>query len=438
MRKRTLSIVTAIMAAANVITTTAIGGPFYESQTITISGSGPYDGLGYSTAAHNGTVISGAINVQTPDADSGAAFIYRQTPSGDWQQSAKLVPPIEGYNDSFGASVGIEDNRAIVGATWAMVPIIHEETGVPSNYHIAGGVFVFGESANGWQQLAKLTPPDPRIEYFGHTVDISGSTALATGFIRREEPWPGGSSFRMDRLTYVFEADAAGLWSLTMTLQADDSTPENNFGYDVAIEGSTIVASSPAMADDSSQSGAAYVFRRVNGLWTQTSKLTVAEATGFFGQVAIDGGRILVNGTDANGGTACLFEEISPDNWIHTATFPRSLDSIALSGDLAIVGTTGEGTGLEAGSMTVFRRSHDGSWSAIDELQSPQAMYAFGWSVAATNGQVFVGSGLNSPGALHVFSPTPEPSAVGIVATALATLGFSRRSFRPLCKAQSA
>ena len=93
------------------------------------------------------------------------------------------------------------------------------------------------------------------------------------------------SAGRTRAAAYVFVRDGSGQWSQQQKLTASDGRASDFFGtHAVAIEGNTIVVGayaqdgvSPNPADNR---GAAYIFTRSGGVWTQETKLT---APAFFG-----------------------------------------------------------------------------------------------------------------------------------------------------------
>ncbi|MDJ1498093.1 malectin domain-containing carbohydrate-binding protein [Cytophagaceae bacterium DM2B3-1] len=92
-----------------------------------------------------------------------------------------------------------------------------------------------------------------------------------------------------------------GTWSQTAKLIADDGKTNDMFGSSVAIEGTSIVVGAVHLFHQTVP-GAAYVYSLNNGSWTQQAKLTAGEAGDNFGiSVALQATTILVgaSGTDA-------------------------------------------------------------------------------------------------------------------------------------------
>ena len=99
-------------------------------------------------------------------------------------------------------------------------------------------------------------------------------------------------------------------------LTASDFVDGDEFGFSVAVAGSTIVAGSPLAAGvlpGHYHDGAVYVFVKPAGGWanaTQTAKLTGSDAGSIYElgvSVAISGDTIVAGAPYVSGGAACVF-----------------------------------------------------------------------------------------------------------------------------------
>jgi trimeric autotransporter adhesin len=134
------------------------------------------DNFGISVAISGNTVVAGA-----PDAlvgftpQQGVAYVFVKPASGwaDATQTAKLTASDGTSGDSFGLSVAVTGNTAVVGANLATVG---------ANF-AQGAAYVFVKPASGWAdgtQTAKLTAPDGAAgDRLGTSVAVSGHTAVA-------------------------------------------------------------------------------------------------------------------------------------------------------------------------------------------------------------------------------------------------------------------
>ncbi|MCE5340561.1 MAG: FG-GAP repeat protein [Planctomycetaceae bacterium] len=206
----------------------------------------------------------------------------------------------------------------------------------------------------------------------------------------------------------------AGYAWLPKKINASDGVLGDSFGCAVAVSGDWAVVG--AYADESSK-GAAYVYRRVSGAWTQQQKLTASDgaAGDCFGiSVAINGDYIIVgaNKANSNKGAAYIFHKNTSSVW---GQHKRVKVSDGLSGDLfgqsvtiygnwAAVGA--EGDNGKKGSIYIFTVSDTTSETESSRLvSSTQAASArFGCSVSMYGTRMIVGAYTeNSRGAAYFF-----------------------------------
>ncbi|MPY89097.1 MAG: hypothetical protein GEU99_14360 [Luteitalea sp.] len=243
-----------------------------------------------------------------------------------------------------------------------------------------------------WVQQAKLIAGDGSpFDFFGTSVALEGDTALVgtqpdTVF----SDSPGAA--------YVFTR-SGGVWSQQAKLVAADGAMGDFFGTSVALSGDTaLVGALAADPAGSTNQGAAYVFTRSGGVWSQQAKLIAADGAvgdSFGKSVALSGGTALVGASGANdlqGGAAYVFTR-SGEVWSQQAKLvaadgadgDRFGGSVALSGDIALVGAvyaTGDND-PDQGAAYVFTRGDDG-WSEQATLSAADGARRdeFGWSVA--------------------------------------------------------
>jgi hypothetical protein len=181
----------------------------------------------------------------------------------------------------------------------------------------------------------------------------------------------GDNSFQ--GAAYLF-AKSNGSWSEGQKLTASDGLAGDEFGYRVALSDDTLlVGAFTATVNGVVSQGAAYVFTQSNGTWSESQKLT-----------ASDGG---------------LFDNFGA--------------SVALDGNTLVVGANGatvDGNAAQ-GAVYVFTQSN-GTWTQTQKLTATDgaAYDNFGLSVALKGSIILVGSpraaiGANSgQGALYVFT----------------------------------
>lgn len=218
--------------------------------------------------------------------------------------------------------------------------------------------------------------------------------------------WP----ITIDPLVYAEEQRLEVLGAL-----GADSERGDELGSSVAIEGDLAVvgASEDSVENVLTPSGAGYVFRRIEGVWTIEAKLIASDRGRFrLGRsVAASGDTIVLCAYEA----AYVFVR-GARGWEEQARLtvdgldPASYfgDSVAISGDTIIIGAPEQGAG---GSAYVFRRAGS-SWSLQASLavSDATANQELGWAVALEGDTAVVSARGDSEfrGAAYVFTREDE------------------------------
>ena len=257
-----------------------------------------------------------------------------------------------------------------------------------------GAIYVFDQSGGAWTQSQKLTSDDgAAFDTFGDAVAFQGDTAIVGAYAAtvNDLPYQGAA--------YVFTR-SNGSWSQAQKLTSDDGTDFNYFGYSVALDGTTAFIGADLL-------GAVYVFQQSGGSWTQSQKLTGSdEGVGdIFGySVAIQGSTAFIGAYGNNGyqGAVYVFTE-SGGTWTETQklTADDGLPNtyfgyaIAVSGSTLIVGAWGTNPNGDdtRGAAYVFTESN-GTWSQAQELVADDGapFDKFGHSVAIDGTHAVIGA----------------------------------------------
>jgi hypothetical protein len=350
-----------------------------------------YDANGRDLAAHfelDGNRL--AIVVEDRSA------VYPVTIDPLLAQSTRLTAGDGAAEDYFGAALAISGNTAIVGAPRNDISADADQ----------GAAYVFIRSGGTWTQQDKLKAPLGTVgDFFGGSVAISGDTVIVGAYLDDTVANVNQGA------AYVFTR-SAGVWTQQDKLQADDGEANDLFGFSVAIDGDTVIIG--AHLNDTganANQGAAYVFTRSGGTWSQQQKLTASDPGGgdFFGiSIALDGGTSVIGASgkiergDAGAGAAYIFtlsggtwteqqkllpDVSAPDNFFGAAA--------ALSGDTALIGSFGDDIGANAdqGSAVVFVRSGS-TWTKQARLTADDgsADDKFGLSVALNGDTAVIGA----------------------------------------------
>jgi len=126
----------------------------------------------------------------------------------------------------------------------------------------SGAAYVFEPRDNQWTETARLVASDAVMgEWFGSAVAASKDIVVVGAPLAAK-----GTG-----AAYVFER-RAGAWTETAKLEASDKAPSRSFGNTVAVSERTVVVGN-SMDAGGANPGAAYVFERRGGSWTEVAKL---------------------------------------------------------------------------------------------------------------------------------------------------------------------
>jgi hypothetical protein len=237
------------------------------------------------------------------------AWNLRTAPAqAQFVQTAKLIamgavaqpaPPADGggyYPVQVGYSVSLSGDgaTAIVGGPgdwWGMKPGIFD-----------GAAWVWTYSNGNWGSGTILIAVDGAGAQQGFSVALSGdgNTAIVGGPLDNNN---AGAAWVWTR--------SGGVWTQQQKLIAADAIGPATQGFSVALsgDGNTAIAGGPL---DNNIAGAAWVWTRSGGVWTQQQKLIAADAVGLAGQ----GGSVTLSG---DGNTAI----IGGRPWTITKLAPR-------------------------------------------------------------------------------------------------------------------
>ena len=382
-----------------------------QTQRLMASDGAADDEFGYALAVDGTRAVVGAFRDDTDTRTStGSAYVFELV-DGDWTQTAQLHRLNPGTDDRFGFSVALDGDRALVGAL-GVDP--------PSGFD-GGAVFVFEQSGGTWRQTAMLQGrATGTLDQFGYSLSLDGDRALIGA------PQENSAGRIRTGAAYVYELQG-GTWVEAARLEAADAESDDEFGSAVALRGERALIGAPGIT--TRYAGAAYVFERDGGTWSQTARLESSDNSGFdlFGSsVAVSGRRVLIGaefdrtGAGEKAGSAYVFE-YGGAKWEQTAklTAPNGapLDlfgaSVSLDGPRALVGApfrdAENPVQEDVGAAYVFALS-GGAWipAAVLRATDGDESDRFGTSVALVGSRAFVGA----PEWRQFFPPGTEPGAV--------------------------
>ena len=315
------------------------GATWHQEAYIKASNASASDQFGYALALDGNTLVvstpaedsnlSGVTNGTASSANNattnaGAAYVYVRDSGGTWTQQAFLKAADPLASDSFGIASAIHGDTIAIGASGedANVTGVINGTGGSANAAAsgAGAAYIFQRTGGSWVQQAYVKAANTGSgDQFGESISIHGDTLLI-----------GASSEGSDQTTvtmgtgatadnsasyagaaYVYKR-TANTWVAQAFLKPSNNKTSQYFGSSVSLWGDMAVVGAPnepsattqiinggsAANDNSTPSGAAYVFRRMGGTWKQESYIKAPNASSgdYFGvRLSVNGDTLLVS-----------------------------------------------------------------------------------------------------------------------------------------------
>ena len=201
----------------------------------------------------------------------------------------------------------------------------------------------------------------------------------------------------------VFTQGATG-WVRTATIFASDRTTDDEFGWAISFRDGLLVVGS---------NRAAYVYKRVNGVWREQQKIVPPAADGLnvVGGLKHEGGVLAIVAFSSSDSRHAIYvyEQDANARFVHRARlmtsnadgFPFAID---MTKAIVVVGTHG--------AAYIFGRNSSGQWVKRQQLiPSSPPHGSYGHVVAVDSGMILVaapGAGFNTgdaTGEVYVFQP---------------------------------
>ncbi len=315
-------------------------------------------------------------------------------------ESAMLLANDPQPGDGFGETCAMEGGVLVAGA------LGHTHPGSTGE----GAAYIFEWDGSQWTEVLEvyLTEPNFVAWDFGAAVTVAGGRVFVADpyFV----PVPGNAA----GLIYVYER-VSGIWTWTATLVGTDfQLGYGNFGWSIAAEGDRLVAGIP-YRPPVTDAGAAVVLEWNGTTWSKAATLHASDAVSFatFGiSVALSGDLLVVGapGDQAHAfqaGAAYVFER-QGGNWIEISKLWASqwVEDGKFGQFVEISGSTIVVSALEAddqyppdGKVYLFERHLDGTWGpnedAILEFDD-ELNTIYGRPLAVDGDRLLVGSNLDS------------------------------------------
>lgn len=218
-----------------------------------------FEFFGWSVALRADTAVVSAISDDDNGDNAGSVYVYRYDGTV-WNREAKLLASDGAAGDHFGVSVALSGDTLLVGAD------LDGDNGTWS-----GSAYVFERQGTQWTERQKLLPSTPfSYEHFGASVGLDGDVAVVGAY--------GGPSQLFRGTAYVFRRNGP-TWQQEASLVGSQSVPLDFFASAVAVAGGRVLcgarwADLPGPSFTILETGEAYIFHRVGGVWSEEQRLT--------------------------------------------------------------------------------------------------------------------------------------------------------------------
>ena len=414
--KRLLAIPFVCALLAGLALTTTVGAEeVWEQQTRLVASDGTESSyFGESIWLSGDLCAVGASRAAGACEEAGAVYIYHKTDDETWPLEAKLFASDGMKWANVGEGVVLSGNLCITGACGDDSPVG------------SGSAYIFRRNNDGtWVQEAKLQPPiegGGGVYGFGRSVGLDGSLCVV-GAVWDSTNGPNSGA------AYVYRRDTVGVWTQETKLLASDGLPDDFLGCAVSMSGETCVIGAYGDDDSGQRAGSVFVFRRnPDSTWTQEAKLLASDGVAedeFGGCVNIQGNLCAIGakGDDDGSGSVYLFERNDDGSWSQQAKLVASDRSrgatfgweVSLSGDVCAVGAMYDTeNGTQSGAAYIFRRNDEGVWTEEKKLlpSAGNEWNRFGSAVSVSGDKCAVGEWFgdgveHNTGAAYVFEGPP-------------------------------
>jgi outer membrane protein assembly factor BamB len=324
----------------------------------------------------------------------GFMLAANRTHAASFELTQTFLNPSPDFQDNFGFSVALADNRVLVGAPF-------DDTGAITS----GTAYLFNASTGNLLQTF-LNPTPGEVRQFGNSVALADNLVVI------------GAPGTQENKVYLFDANTGNLLQTFLSPALD---PFNAFGFSVAlVDNQVLIGDFGAGTEPNTDTGAAYLFDATTGTLLQTFLSPTPGRFGAFGlSVALADNLALIGAPQENtfNGAAYLFNTITgtllqtfsnptPDN------FDNFGDSVALVGNKVLIGAPFDHIGAQRNGAAYLFDATTGTLLQTFLNPTPADYDRFGDSVALVGNNVLIGApedddiGIENSGAAYLFDAT--------------------------------
>lgn len=335
------------------------GSNWVQEAYIKASNNGANDNFGNTVSIHGDTAIVSSIyedsnqnfitngagsSLDNSLSSSGAVYVYRKS-AGNWTQEAFVKATNNDSADYFGTQVDINGDTLIVTASGedSNQSTITAGTSADDSLTSAGAVYVYKRSGVTWtlQAFIKASNSGSSDNFGGNPISLEGDI-LAVGAVNEDSNQTtitSGSVASSDNTNqssgavYIYKR-SQNSWFESAYIKAVNNDSYDYFGSAVGVSGNTLAVGaytessnqnfitnglSASENDESSSSGAVYVYELVNGLWRQQAYIKASNSDSgdnFGSNLALSGDTLAIGapGEDSNQQTNTNSALASADN----------------------------------------------------------------------------------------------------------------------------
>jgi hypothetical protein len=331
------------------------------------------------------------------DNDAPAAARVSVAAEADLKGTLRIFPGVPGTCERYEIIEAAAFAGALGGLESADTPVDVS----PTVLQEATGIAVEFTTAPTLCDYPRMLPQDPSL-WYAWSVATSGSSAAVSAHLDFENGTNAGAA-------YTYDYNGVD-WIDGQKLLASDGNDFDFFGIGLSMSDNTLVIGAPG---DVGETGAAYVFQRIGGVWVEQQKLVPnggGPGDSFGVATAVSGDFIMIGAwgdddgaTDAGAVYVYRFDGAQwafEDKLIRFAGYGNLGGAIAIDGDVAVVGAAGnnfEPPPFEvSGSIHVYQ--YDGRAWTLTAVRSPSDSAPtdyFGHSVDVVGTRFLVGAPLH-------------------------------------------
>ncbi|MCP4271160.1 MAG: hypothetical protein GY781_04230 [Gammaproteobacteria bacterium] len=346
---------------------------------------------------------------------AGAVYVFYH-PATSWYQHSIVEVEMGDIGDRFGSSIALDNYTLVVGAQYEDSSTSGDQS--DNSKTDAGAVYVFTINSQvistNWieQAFIKSSNADDD-DRFGASVALSGDTLAASAFLEGSDATgvdgdESNNNADGAGAVYVFVRNS-GNWSQQAYLKASNTNAGDWFGSSLSLDNDYLVVGAiyedskavginrDGLRNDGESSGAAYLFNRSNGFWTQQYYLKASNTDDndrFGNSVAIDNNTLVVGAPEEdsqihiNGYEGHNHSENVGAAYIFASLYATSQTYLlSVNGDGLGAGTiTGKRIGAAYNTINCINNTNDCNETLIDGEQfvlvaTPDGNSSFtGWS----------------------------------------------------------